>query len=59
VDAEARLIVDECHERALDVLQRERPRLDRLAAALLARETLGEADAYEAAGVTPPPKPVT
>ena len=59
VDTEARRIVDECHQRALEVLQRERPRLDRLAAALLERETLGEADAYEVAGVARPSKPAT
>lgn len=56
VDAEARRIVDECHHRALEVLEHDRARLDRLANALLARETLGEAEAYEVAGVDPPAK---
>lgn len=52
VDAEARAIVDECHERALGLLRDHREQLDRLASTLLARETLGEAEAYAAAGVT-------
>ena len=58
VDTEARLIVDECHQRALDVLRAERERLDRLAQALLERETLGETDAYGVV-VCPPPRTST
>jgi hypothetical protein len=36
-----------------ELLQRERGRLDSLAAALLEHETLDQDDAYAAAGVTP------
>ena len=51
VDQEARRIVDECYERALDVLRDNRDRLERLADALLRHETLDTDAAYEAAGV--------
>ncbi len=51
VDAEARAIIDECHERALGLLRDHREQLDRLASTLLARETLAEAEAYAVAGV--------
>jgi cell division protease FtsH len=36
----------------LELLQRNRPHLEDLVAALLERETLDEADAYAAAGLT-------
>jgi cell division protease FtsH len=51
VDEEARRIVDECYERALQVLRDNRDKLDAIVAALLEHETLDEADAYAAAGV--------
>ena len=51
VDAEARAVIDQCHERAIGLLREHREQLDRLAATLLARETLGEAEAYAVAGV--------
>ena len=51
VEAEIRRIVDECYARAVDELRENRPRLDRLAAALLEHETLDEADAYRVAGL--------
>jgi cell division protease FtsH len=54
VDREVRRIADECYQRACRVLTDSRARLDALAAALLERETLDEADAYAAAGLTPP-----
>ncbi|MFE2560417.1 ATP-dependent zinc metalloprotease FtsH [Streptomyces sp. NPDC059352] len=54
VDAEMRRIVDECYESAVRQLREHRPRLDALAAALLANETLEEAAAYSAAGITRP-----
>ncbi|HEY3078983.1 MAG TPA: ATP-dependent zinc metalloprotease FtsH [Chloroflexota bacterium] len=44
VDREVKKIVDSCHEEALDLLRRERPRLDNLAEALLQRESLDEAE---------------
>jgi cell division protease FtsH len=56
VDAEVRMIVEECYERAVRLLNENRDRLDGLASALLDRETLDEHDAYRAAGFdrTPP-----
>jgi cell division protease FtsH len=58
VDAEVRRIVHEAHAEVLALLQEERSRLDALADALLASETLGEDEAYAAAGVNRPPEPV-
>ena len=55
VDREVRRIVDECYQAARRALVDNRARLDSLAAALLAHETLDEAAAYAAAGLTPPP----
>ncbi|MFB7917892.1 ATP-dependent zinc metalloprotease FtsH [Streptomyces sp. NPDC056061] len=52
VDGEMRRIVDECYEAACRLLRENRDRLNSLAAALLANETLDEADAYRAAGIT-------
>jgi cell division protease FtsH len=52
VDLEVRRIIDECYSTAMDLLGRNRSRLDALAAMLLERETLDEADAYRAAGFT-------
>ncbi|MFG3102624.1 ATP-dependent zinc metalloprotease FtsH [Streptomyces sp. NPDC048182] len=51
VDGEMRRIVDECYEEALRKLRDHRPRLDALAEALLANETLEESDAYRIAGI--------
>src|SRR5438067_12064164 len=51
VDEEVRRIVDELYDETIELLTRERDKLDSLAAALLAHETLDEADAYKAAGV--------
>jgi cell division protease FtsH len=53
VDAEVRRILEDCFQEALDVLRRNREHLDPLAERLLERETLDEAEAYLAAGVTP------
>ncbi|MFJ5723983.1 ATP-dependent zinc metalloprotease FtsH [Streptomyces sp. NPDC093149] len=52
VDGEMRRIVDECYEAACRLLRENRDRLDALAAALLEHETLDEAAAYRAAGIT-------
>ncbi len=52
VDDEVRRITEECYEHAIDVLTAHRDQLDGLAAALLAHETLDEADAYHAAGLS-------
>ena len=51
VDSEVRRLADEAHADALDLLSRERARLDALAHALLDAETLDEDAAYAAAGV--------
>ncbi len=51
VDVEMRRIVDECYVEACRLLREHRPKLDALAEALLARETLDEAAAYAAAGI--------
>ncbi|MFF9570941.1 ATP-dependent zinc metalloprotease FtsH [Streptomyces sp. NPDC014685] len=51
VDDEMRRIVDECYEAACRLLRENRERLDALAAALLEKETLEEAEAYRAAGI--------
>jgi cell division protease FtsH len=54
VDEEARRIVENAEQEVIDLLERERSRLDGLAHALLERETLDQAEAYEVAGVEPP-----
>ncbi|MGV9775126.1 ATP-dependent zinc metalloprotease FtsH [Streptosporangium sp. NPDC003464] len=51
VDEETRRIVDECYGVALRVLRENRDRLDAIVIALLEQETLGEAEAYAAAGL--------
>ncbi|RSS81203.1 ATP-dependent zinc metalloprotease FtsH [Streptomyces sp. WAC06614] len=51
VDGEMRRIVDECYENACRLLREHRDRLDALAEALLAAETLDEDAAYAAAGI--------
>jgi cell division protease FtsH len=52
VDREVRRIVDECHDEAISALVANRERLDRLAHALMARETLNEDEAYAAVGIS-------
>jgi cell division protease FtsH len=51
IDSEVRRIVDEEHELTTQLVADNRDRLDRLAEALLERETLDEIDAYAAAGI--------
>jgi cell division protease FtsH len=51
VDNEVRRIVDESYKEVVELLQKNRSKLDSLAAALLDRETLDEEDAYAAADV--------
>jgi cell division protease FtsH len=58
VDDEVLRIINEAHRDVVALLQSERVRLDALAEALLERETLDEDDAYAAAGVERPDKPV-
>jgi cell division protease FtsH len=57
VDGETRRIVETAEREVLDLLERERHRLDALAHALLERETLDQADAYRIAGVDQPAIP--
>ncbi len=52
VDEEVRRIVDSAHHEVTRLLHDYRANLDSLVAELLERETLDEADAYEAAGLT-------
>ncbi|MFJ8544279.1 ATP-dependent zinc metalloprotease FtsH [Streptomyces sp. NPDC093586] len=52
IDAEMRRVVDECYAEAVRKLRDHRGQLDALAEALLANETLDEADAYRIAGIT-------
>ena len=57
VETEARRILDQSHDQALQVLRANRHRLDALVQALLRTETLDTADAYQAAGVPYPAQP--
>jgi len=57
VDQEVRRIVDEAESEVIALLERERERLERLARALLEKETLDQLEAYAAAGVAPPAEP--
>ncbi|MEU6451866.1 ATP-dependent zinc metalloprotease FtsH [Streptomyces sp. NPDC046979] len=52
IDGEMRRVVDSCYEEAVRKLRDHRGRLDALAEALLANETLDEAEAYRIAGIT-------
>ncbi|WP_369179846.1 ATP-dependent zinc metalloprotease FtsH [Streptomyces mutabilis] len=52
IDGEMRRVVDECYAEAVHKLRDHRGQLDALAEALLASETLDEADAYRIAGIT-------
>jgi cell division protease FtsH len=52
IDQEVRKIVDAAHTEVLDLLRERRAQLDNLVSALLEHETLDEADAYAAAGLT-------
>ena len=51
VDSEVKQFTDDAYSDVTDLLRRERGRLDALAMALLAHETLDADDAYAAAGV--------
>jgi cell division protease FtsH len=53
VDEEVRRIIEGAEKEVVALLDRERERLDALAQALLQRETLDQAEAYEVAGVEP------
>ena len=55
IDEEVRRIATHAQAEVVTLLSENRARLDALASALLEHETLDEADAYAAAGVTRPP----
>ena len=59
VDEEVRRIVDEAERAVIELVTRERARLDALAHALLEHETLDQPEAYEVAGVEMPERDVT
>jgi cell division protease FtsH len=52
IDEEVRRIVEAAHREVLDLLREHRPQLDNLVSELIKHETLDEADAYAAAGLT-------
>ena len=52
VDEEVRRIIDTAHDEAIETLSEHRSNLDSLVAALLEHETLDQAEAYEAAGLS-------
>lgn len=54
VDAEVRAIISECHDKAVQLLSDNRERLEAIAEALLANETLDEAEVYRVAGIRRP-----
>jgi cell division protease FtsH len=51
VAEEVRALVEQCHQRALTLLQENRWRLDSLAQRVLEKETLDEHEIYAAAGL--------
>jgi cell division protease FtsH len=55
IDAEVQRIIEECHEAALRLLGEHRAALEKLAAALLERETLDEREILEVTGLPPAP----
>jgi cell division protease FtsH len=55
VDEEVRRLVERCDNEVRQLLSENRDKLDALVRALMERETLDEADAYEVAGVERPP----
>jgi cell division protease FtsH len=58
VDNEVRRIVEDCYAKALQQLREHGEQLESLTQALLAKETLDEAEAYAAAGVPRPEREV-
>jgi len=55
VDEEVRKITDDCYAEARRLLRENRDKLDAIVVALLARESLDEADIYASAGIARPP----
>ncbi len=54
VDSEVRRLLDDAYSEAVDILSANRDKLDALARALLDKETLEEAEAYDVAGLSRP-----
>jgi cell division protease FtsH len=54
IDAEVRKTIDLAYAEVVALIERERPRLDALAEALLEQETLDQIDAYRIAGLAEP-----
>ncbi len=54
VDAEVRVIISECHDKAVSLLKEHRAKLDAIAEELLIKETLDEHEVYLAAGIERP-----
>ena len=57
IDREVHRIVATARSETLELLRAERPRLDRLAQALLEHETLDQDAVYKAVGLVPPTRP--
>jgi cell division protease FtsH len=57
LDEEVRRIVEECHREAVRLLTDNRDRLDRLAEAVLKKDTLDQDEIYSAAGIARPATP--
>ena len=57
LDEEVRRIVDECHRESVRMLTENRDRLDRLAEAVLKKDTLDQDEIYAATGISKPPLP--
>jgi cell division protease FtsH len=55
LDEEVRRIVEECHRESVRLLTENRDRLDRLAEAVLKKDTLDQDEIYAAAGISKPP----
>jgi len=55
LDEEERRIVEECHSEAVSLLRANRSKLDALASALLAKDTLDEKEILEVTGISPRP----
>ncbi len=56
LDGEVRRFAQEAYADVLELLRKERPRLEALAEALLERETLDAGDAYTVVGLVQPPR---
>jgi cell division protease FtsH len=53
MDIEVRRIIEDCYEKAVELLRENRDKLDRLAATLLEHETLDQDEVYKVVGVSP------